>query len=736
MRRTVHQSILLAILAIGPAGLFPSPSLAGLRSLPPRVVMSLDGTWQVAEGSLDDRPAAFDHTAPVPGLLDMASPAFAEVGVKSERRQAFWYRRTFRLDGPVPDVATLKLNKARYGTKVWLNGTLIGEHLPCFTPAHLDARQALKGDGADNELIVRVGADRSVLPEGQPSGWDFEKYRFIPGIYDSVALVLTGRPSIVNIQVAPDLEGKSARIVAEVEGLPPGGEVGADGIPVTTVPVAIEVVEAKGGRVVGSVLGRAWADAPGLVEKVDVSIPMGDFRAWSPADPFLYEARVRTPADAATARFGMRSFRFDPASKKAMLNGRPYPLLGTNVCVYRFFEDQARGDRPWRADWVRRLHTQFRDVMGWEAIRYCIGFPPEFWYDIADEEGFLIQDEFPIWTLSDDANQEKLQASRIVPEYTEWMRERWNHPCVVIWDAQNESHIQASGEALRAVRALDLSDRPWENGWAEPQSDADCTEAHPYLFMRAWNPNPNGKAGKPFKLSELAAHDGDTKLQPAQKKRDVAVIINEYDWLWLDREGRPTCLTEEVFASLVGRDATPETRRVARARNVAALTEFWRSRSQIAGILHFCGLGYSRPGDKPRPEGGATSDDFIDLEALTFEPNFVEHVAPAFNPLGLSLDFWAETARSNAKIDMKVIVVNDRDEPFSGAVSVRVTRLGALPGTPAVATADVAAMARGEVTIEVPMPETPGPATVEASLLDPANGRTIISRRDVKIVTD
>ena len=35
--------------------------------------------------------------------------------------------------------------------------------------------------------------------------------------------------------------------------------------------------------------------------------------------------------------------------------------------------------------------------MHWNSVRYCIGFPPEMWYDIADEEGLLIQDEFPIW---------------------------------------------------------------------------------------------------------------------------------------------------------------------------------------------------------------------------------------------------------------------------------------------------------------------------------------------------
>ena len=50
------------------------------------------------------------------------------------------------------------------------------------------------------------------------------------------------------------------------------------------------------------------------------------------------------------------------------------------------------------------------------------------------------------------------------------------------------------------------------------------------------------------------------------------------------------------------------------ARYVAALTEFWRCHREAAAVMHFCGLGYSRPGDKPRPEGGATCDDFIDIE--------------------------------------------------------------------------------------------------------------------------
>ena len=56
----------------------------------------------------------------------------------------------------------------------------------------------------------------------------------------------------------------------------------------------------------------------------------------------------------------MRSFRFDPDSKRAILNGKPYYMRGTNVCIYRFFEDASRGNLPWSKEWVRDLHKKFK----------------------------------------------------------------------------------------------------------------------------------------------------------------------------------------------------------------------------------------------------------------------------------------------------------------------------------------------------------------------------------------
>ncbi len=168
----------------------------------PRRVISLDGTWQVEQGAMAAPPEVFSHTVVVPGLLDMAQPAFAEVGVKSPLREAFWYRRTFRVDGPLPAVAILKVSKAMFGSRIILNGTLLGDHPGSFTPGRFDARPALRA--GENELLIRVGAFRDSVPKSVPSGWDYEKMLYTPGIFDSVELILTGSPHILRVQAAPD----------------------------------------------------------------------------------------------------------------------------------------------------------------------------------------------------------------------------------------------------------------------------------------------------------------------------------------------------------------------------------------------------------------------------------------------------------------------------------------------------------------------------------------------------
>jgi len=101
-------------------------------------------------------------------------------------------------------VAILKINKSMYTTRVILNGVRLGDHLYNFTPGYFDAKPALRV--GENEILVRLGADLDAAPKyqgGYRMGFDLEKGWYIPGIYDSVELILGGLPYIARAQAVP-----------------------------------------------------------------------------------------------------------------------------------------------------------------------------------------------------------------------------------------------------------------------------------------------------------------------------------------------------------------------------------------------------------------------------------------------------------------------------------------------------------------------------------------------------
>lgn len=675
------------------------------RAAEGRQTLSLDGTWQIAEGTMNEVPKSFERTVPVPGLVDMARPAFEEVGVKSTRREAFWYRREFKVDGPIPAVAVLKIHKAMFGSQVWLNGKLLGEQPHNFTPGYFDALSVVRE--GNNELVVRVGAGLDAVPAGVVSGQDNEKIRYLPGIYDRVECILTGSPRIHNLQAVPEIEKQCVTVHAWVR---------HSGPPVAT-KVKFIVREAVSGQVAGAGECDMPAAGEGPERTAQATLALRKCRLWSPEDPFLYEVEARSGSDVFTSRFGMRSFRFDRTTGRAVLNGKPYFMRGSNVCIFRFSEDDLRGDKPWDEAWVRRLHRQFRD-MHWNSLRYCIGFPPELWYRIADEEGFLIQDEYPIW----DARAVKVQRDQLIREFPEWIKERWNHPCVVVWDAQNESRGDETGAAIRAVRGLDLSNRPWDNGWGLPQDPNDSFETHPYLF---WPPgrvrvlkdlNTVFPDGSPSRVPSTGGPNPNINNNP--------VIINEYASEWINRDGTATKIGRPFYNRVLGPDATPDQRRHLYARITAAKTEYWRSHRKLAALLHFCALGYSRP-------DGATSDNFIDVEKLIWEPQFYKYVRDAFAPVGLMLDVWDETYPAGKAQALPVAVINDLYQIWRGSVRVRLLRDGATmleKSQPC----EVPALGRTPLVFTIDMPAAPGNYQLEAALLQ-ADAAPVCSLRDVQI---
>ena len=212
------------------------------KSMPgSRITISLDGQWEIEESTApDSMPSSFTHTVPVPGLSNQAQPPFPDVdhyesrefvkvmgyyglpvdqtglvhapintwsqrtvpqlpglGRTRQKRNFLWHQRTFTAPAKKQS-AILVVNKAQFGTAVWINGRKIGEHLGCFTAGRFDVTDAIRWDGA-NCVVIRIGAHPGALPEWVHYGGDFEKERWTPGIYDSVSLILADNPCIENV---------------------------------------------------------------------------------------------------------------------------------------------------------------------------------------------------------------------------------------------------------------------------------------------------------------------------------------------------------------------------------------------------------------------------------------------------------------------------------------------------------------------------------------------------------
>ena len=684
-----------------------------LPSFAARDVLSLNGQWGVEEGIAPEViPASFSHTVPVPGLTHQAQPAFADadqyethefvftmkrygvlppttppcegLGRTRQTRNYFWYSRTFRAP-TAREHATLIVNKAQFGTVVWLNGRKLGEHVGCFTAGRFDATGAMKWDG-ENQLIIRIGAHPGAMPDSAFWGSDGEKGPWTPGIYDSVEVRLADNAVIEDVQVAPRIASNEIVVQTRLKNFGPA----------RTVELSQCVSTWKDKRFVGEPARQQIQLAAGEEKTITQTVPVPEAVLWSPETPFLYTVETATGGDTCATRFGMREFRFDPVTRLPMLNGKVYYLRGASITLHRFFGDPACGALPWDEAWVRKLLVEIPKRMHWNAFRICIGPAPQKWLDIADEAGLLLQYEFPIWSDREATPAKTMRhtlwsEADITEQLREFVRDNWNHPSVAIWDASNETRWNFLRDTLvPSVRGLDLSGRPWENGYMEPQFASDPYEIHPYKFID----HVFGNAPPFFKMPDLEK----PQKRPGGWEATHAAINNEYDWLWLHRDGTPTHLTRKVFDNLLGADSTPAQRFALNGYLLGGLTEFFRAQRSYAAVMYLAYLD----GDLPEV---FTCDNFCDVPALKFEPNFENYMSEAFKPLGVYIDFWQPSVSAGTNRAYRVTLVNDTQEAAHGELTLAwLDESGGTVGAPVKQSFEVAPVGRSSLAMELAAP--------------------------------
>ncbi len=207
-----------------------------------------------------------------------------------------------------------------------------------------------------------------------------------------------------------------------------------------------------------------------------------------------------------------------------------------------------------------------------------------------------------------------------------------------------------------------------------------------------------------------------------------ALILNEYGWLWVNRDGSPTTLTKKVWEKILPSSATPEDRLEEYAYLISGLTEYWRAYRHFAAVMHFVFLSYSKP-------DGATSDNFQDVRGLKLEPHFEEYMANAFRPIGVYINFWHPTVQAGAVQELEVMMINDYADPASGVISILLEDEGGRQLTKMEAPFQLSGLGQQTYGFNFRFPESIGKCWLKA-IANPLSGRekrATVSRRRVEL---
>lgn len=493
-----------------------------------------------------------------------------------------WYR------AQVPSTAEhggrqwLRLGAVCTQVRAWCDGHPIGEHAGNWEPVvfELPTDDARPGT---REIVLRVDRMRPpspskvgdrVIEHGHiTKGFHDILSRQPAGLWQPVELIATGPHALVPLGVT---------VLADLD----TGELTFDITAQTTGHACTAVIEVRdpAGQVVAGDAAVVHNGSAQIGLRVEQPSP------WSPDSPALYAATCKLidadggASDQRTVRFGFR--KVETHGRRILLNGRPLHL---SAMLDWGHEPMQTAPAPSSAE-LRRRFLALR-AMGINCVCVCLWYPPQNYYDIADETGMLLWQEHPIWKpVMDDSNRETFKQ-----HFERFFRMDLNHPSVVIvsgscehdamdpalaawwWERANQLMpdrlLQVQTAFLRLVppEQTDLYDEhTYENSgrWPEFLADMDATLA----------PLPN----KPFVMGESVLYN-DWPDVPGL----LAAVGDDRPW-WVSRVLDHAGHVESQIAERYGTPVLERFRNDARSWHLRGRkwqTEVFRHNADHAGLV-------------------------------------------------------------------------------------------------------------------------------------------------------
>lgn len=456
--------------------------------------LNLNGRWEYAITDSDESPRRWDGTILVPFSPESA---LSGVGRSLQPGQTLWYRREVIVpQGFIPADGRLLLHFGAVDQEaaVYWNGRLLGRHMGGYNAFTLDATDAL---GPRNSLVVRVhdDTDASFHSRGKQKTrrggiW----YTPQSGIWQTVWMEAVPRHYIESLRIVPLFDQSAVEVMVRC-----------------SQPLQCEAT--VDGRTVPFTSGEP------------ARIPMPDFRAWSPEDPYLYDLSVTLGEDRVESYFGMRKMevRADRGGvKRLFLNGEPYYQSG--LLDQGYWPD---GLYTAPSDEALIYDIQTAKAMGFNLLRKHIKVEPMRWYYHCDRLGMMVWQDMPsgggkyrFSTITlplvtgihrrDNHYRAFARASsqgrgEYMDELEEMVGQLFNAPSVVLWVPFNEGWGQFDSTlVMERLRALDPT-RPVDpaSGWHD-QGAGELRSLHVYFKPFRFRRDRRGRA---LALSEFGGYN-------------------------------------------------------------------------------------------------------------------------------------------------------------------------------------------------------------------------------------
>jgi hypothetical protein len=429
-----------------------------------------------------------------------------------------WYRKHFTVDKAYQARKIyIQFGAAMQSADVWVNGTKLIRHVGGYTPFTIDVTDAVKYDGADNLIAVKL--DSNANQDWAP-GWNGVDFQYDGGLYRDVKMVVTDLLHVTDAVYAnkvagggvfvtyPSVGAASAKVVIKTN-------VINESAAVKNVTLVSTIVNADG-KAVGTASSAASIEI-GKDHDFTQEITVANPKLWNPYTPNLYTLRTivedgLTAVDDYSTRIGIRRIEWSHDGG-LIINGARFKALGVNMHQEIYGLGNAVPDRAIYYD-VKRIKAA-----GLNFIRGSHYPHSQAFYDACDELGILVLDSQTGWQ---QYNNTAAFNDNTFQELRDMIRSDRNHPSVVAWEASlNESNFPDSWAVManRIVHQEYPGDQAFSAAWKGSYAD---------IFIDASQHNVRASADpRPIIIDEYGDWDyggASSTSRQAREAGDVAML--------------------------------------------------------------------------------------------------------------------------------------------------------------------------------------------------------------------